>query len=245
MAPTPQQGSQDDIAAQALLSALTEFAARAGHDIIGPLNQAGSLLALFIRQTRGQENAGAVHLLDFLQNSSDRMERLTEGVRKFMDVASRRPRITPVDLNAALQTAREMLAQPILQSGAEVLSDELPVVSADAEHMVTMFWILIGNSIRFRSPDSPPKIRISGLPADGVSGIIVSDNGTGIEPEYREALLLPFRRLGGNGGAGLGLATAKLIAEFHGGSIRIDTALSGSGTAVTFTVPQGQTQSRP
>jgi len=234
MAPTPYRGSHETIAAQALLTALTEFSARAGHDLIGPLNQAGSLLALFIRQTRSQENAGAAHLLDFLQSSSERMESLTAGIRKFMDVASRPPRIAPVDLNAALRSTLEILTQPIAQTGAEIISDELPLVSADGDHMVTMFGILLGNSIRFRSPGTGPQIRVAAMPAGEGPGIIVIDNGVGIEPEYRESLLQPFRRLGPNGGAGLGLATAKLIAELHGGSLRIDAAPSGSGTAVSF-----------
>ncbi len=52
----------------------------------------------------------------------------------------------------------------------------------------------------------------------------------------------PFKRLNGADypGAGLGLSTAKLIADMHGGNIRIDRIPDGEqsphGTCVRFTV---------
>ena len=69
----------------------------------------------------------------------------------------------------------------------------------------------------------------------------VEDNGIGIDTPYREIVFLPFRRLHGKeyAGAGMGLATAKLIVGLHGGDIWIEPAGSDApcGTAVLFTVP--------
>src|SRR5947209_20369700 len=83
-------------------AALTELAARAGHDMVGPLNQAGSLLALFIKRYRGQLDSDADQLLDFLQSASLRMEGVLEGLRCYMDVVGRMPEFAAVDLNQAL-----------------------------------------------------------------------------------------------------------------------------------------------
>ena len=71
-------------------------------------------------------------------------------------------------------------------------------------------------------------------------GIEVADNGIGIEAQYSETVFLPFKRLNGAAyaGAGLGLATARLITGMHGGSIRIvppTSAKDSVGTHVQFT----------
>jgi light-regulated signal transduction histidine kinase (bacteriophytochrome) len=239
MAPQPEPNPPDVIAAQALLSGLNELSSRAGHDLLGPLNQAASLLALFIKRYGSRLDRDADKLLEFLQDASNRMEGVAAGVRKYMEIACRRPSLGPVDLNVSLSSSLSLLESAIFESGAIIASDSLPVVSADAAHMVTIFEILIGNAIKFRRPDAPPRIQVSSRrPGD----ITIADNGIGIDPEYSETVFVPFRRLNGGeyGGAGLGLATAKLIAEMHGGSIRIDSIPDCDralhGTHVHFTM---------
>ena len=53
MAPQPATDRPEVTVANALLSGLNDLSARAGHDLLGPLNQAASLLALFLK--RGTE----------------------------------------------------------------------------------------------------------------------------------------------------------------------------------------------
>ena len=105
--------------------------------------------------------------------------------------------------------------------------------------MATIFEVLIGNSIKFRKPDAPPCIQVSARRAHAVWRIAIADNGIGIDPEYNEAVFLPFRRLNGGAypGTGLGLAMAKLIVEMHGGNIRIGSDPDCGGTCVHFTAP--------
>lgn len=62
--------------------------------------------------------------------------------------------------------------------------------------------------------------------------LIVDDEGPGIPPEQREALLEPFARLETSrnrrtGGAGLGLAVVRSLVEAHGGVINIGDAPTG------------------
>ncbi len=236
MVPTSEASAREAIAARALLSALTEFSSCARHDLLAPINQAGSLLALFMRRNGGQRNSEAEDVLQLLQNASTRMERLAAGIRKFLDVAGRVPRFEPVDLKVALSASLGMLKKTISETGAAIVSDPLPVVSADPAHMVTILEILISNSLRFRRAGAPPRIRISSVKEGGIDAIQVADNGIGIDAEYAESVLRPFRRLGGSPEPGLGLAMAKLIVDLHGGRIGIHPASSGVGTVVQFTV---------
>ncbi len=247
MSPEPDRDRRDAIRSQALARAMAEFSARAGHDLLGPLNQAGSLLALFVERYGNRLDAEADVLLGFLQSSSVRMQGVVAGVLAHLDVAGSAPSVAPVDMNVALAAARLSLAKAIAESAAAIAPETLPVVAADANRMAAIFEILLGNAIKFRHPSEPPRIHISAERVTsentGASWLFAcEDNGLGIDAEYREAVFLPFRRLHGKEypGAGLGLATAKLIVELHGGRIWIEPASRAGyarGAAVVFTLP--------
>lgn len=224
--------------AQALRAALMEFSQRAGHDILGPLSQAASLLALYVKRHKEQSGDDGNELLEFLQTATSRMEGLVTGIRKYMEIAGRRPGTVTVDLNEALAGARVSLAAAVSASGAVIVADPLPAVRADPDQMRALFEIVIGNSIKFRTPETAPQIEISARLEGCVAVVVVEDNGIGIEAEHREDVFQPFRRLNGREypGQGLGLAAAKLIVTMHGGRIHADHAATG-GTRIEFTVP--------
>ncbi|MBP0652204.1 hypothetical protein J8J40_34595, partial [Mycobacterium tuberculosis] len=69
----------------------------------------------------------------------------------------------------------------------------------------------------------------------------VDDDGPGVAPEHRAAILEPFVRLEGSrnrgtGGAGLGLSVVRSFAEAMGGSVAVETAPFG-GARVIVTPP--------
>lgn len=243
MAPQPDSEPREDSATRTrfLASELAAFSARAGHDLVGPLNQASSLLALFIHQRKSaasDEAAETDALLNFLQGSAVKMQAVVAAVQQFMRIAADIGQFEPVDLNAALASARERMEKPIAESHAVMTHDLLPVISANGGQISILFEVLIANAIRFRSQEEAPLIRIAARQS-GQSWILsMADNGIGIDPEYREVVFQPFRRLHGKEypGVGMGLATAKLIVGLHGGEIRIEPS-PGSGATVLCTLP--------
>jgi signal transduction histidine kinase len=71
--------------------------------------------------------------------------------------------------------------------------------------------------------------------------LTVDDEGAGIPPEHRQAMLEPFSRLEtsrsrGTGGAGLGLAIARSLVEAHRGTLSIQEAPSG-GARIAARLP--------
>lgn len=71
--------------------------------------------------------------------------------------------------------------------------------------------------------------------------LMVDDEGSGIPAAEREGVFQPFTRLEpsrnrGTGGAGLGLAVARSLAEAHGGTIVVDDA-PGTGARVIVRLP--------
>jgi light-regulated signal transduction histidine kinase (bacteriophytochrome) len=234
-----REEQREAIEARALLAGLTALSARAGHDMVGPLNQAGSLLALFLKRHRDTIDPDGNQLLEFLQASAARMEGVVEGMRKYMAGVARAPVHAPVDLNQALAGALERLKNAIDESGAVIIAEPLPVVSADVSQVTTVFEHVIGNAIKFRDPDKTPRIYVSAGCEGDMPAITIRDEGIGIDPEYGEAVFTPFKRLNGReyAGAGLGLALVKTIIEMHGGSVRIVPATEGvEGSSVQFTL---------
>jgi signal transduction histidine kinase len=80
------------------------------------------------------------------------------------------------------------------------------------------------------------------IDADGGRAVLtVGDDGPGIPAGQREVMLEPFSRLEasrsrGTGGAGLGLAIVRALAEAHGGKVEIGDA-PGGGARVTVSLP--------
>jgi light-regulated signal transduction histidine kinase (bacteriophytochrome) len=230
---------REDSETHALIAGLTELSVRAGHDMVGPLNQAGSLLALFIKRHKGQIDAEADQLLDYLQGASVRMEGVVNGLRRYMESVGHTPLRTMVDLNETLDAAQVQLQKKIRESQSVIESEPLPVVWADSEQMAVVFENLLDNSIKFCVAGAPVHIRVSSSSnAEGIA-VTVSDAGIGIDPEHSEAIFLPFRRLNGREypGAGLGLAAVKTIVEMHGGDVRLAPQEGCSGAAIEFTLP--------
>jgi signal transduction histidine kinase len=78
--------------------------------------------------------------------------------------------------------------------------------------------------------------------------VAIDDNGPGIRAEQREMVFEPFVRLEESrnrrtGGAGLGLAIARNVAETHGGSLTLETA-PGGGTRAVIRLPLFQAAPR-
>ena len=230
---------RDAARARALITALTGFSEKAGHDLAGPLNQASSLLGLFIKKYRNQIDADAEQLLDYLQSGAERMESAARGVRKFMDIAGKPVSMEIVDLNQALAAARERLGPDIAESGAAIVSEPLPVVCGEAAQLTTVFENLIGNSIKFREAEETPRVNVSARRVGEMHEIAIRDAGIGVEAEDAKVLFVAFQRLNGREypGPGLGLAMARMIVEMHGGEIAIEPAAEGArGTCVRFTL---------
>jgi light-regulated signal transduction histidine kinase (bacteriophytochrome) len=236
--PAAHRDSSESATAKVLQEELIGFSSRAGHDLLGPLNQAASLLALLVKRYRNELDAGADVILDHLVNAAAKMETVTEGVRRYLNLAGRPIEYGAVDLSTALSSALAVLEPVVKSSGATVTADALPIVECGSAQMIATFEILIDNAIKFRRPEEAPRVHVSAVPDGACVRLAVTDNGIGIDPKYWQEVVLPFRRLNGREypGAGLGLATARLIARLHGGGLEVEST-PGAGTTVTVRLP--------
>jgi len=142
------------------------------------------------------------------------------------------------------------LKMRIKESGAIITHDPLPTVMADEAQLVRLFQNLLGNALKFRG-EEPPRIHISAksiphsafrIPHSAIEKgwlFSVSDNGIGIDPQFKERIFVIFERLHTKEeypGTGIGLAICKKIVERHGGRIWVESE-PGKGATFYFTFP--------
>lgn len=118
------------------------------------------------------------------------------------------------------------------------LPDEDCRVEIDKLRVRLLFANLVNNAVR-HGRERPIRIRVD-CTEDGVQ-LQVEDQGEGISPEHLQRVQEPFYRVDSarqrnTGGFGLGLYLCNLIAEAHGGTLRIDSK-EGKGTCVTLLLP--------
>ena len=127
----------------------------------------------------------------------------------------------------------------VADSGATVDVGELPEVWGDEGQLRQLFQNLIGNGIKFRRPEEPPRVEVSAERQGRECLFRVSDNGIGIDPRHAERIFSVFKRLHGREeypGSGIGLSICKRIVERHHGRIWVEPRPSG-GTTFAFTIP--------
>ncbi|OAN46702.1 hypothetical protein A6A04_06270 [Paramagnetospirillum marisnigri] len=221
---------------------LEQFAYVASHDLRQPLRVVGSYVSLLEEELQGNLNGDAQEYMGFVRDGVRRMDRLINDLLTYSRVG-RIATDQQVSLEQALASATADLQFEIEESGARVRADgELPVVMGDQSEMERLFLNLIGNAVKYRSPERPPEIVVACHDLEDAWRISVTDNGIGIPVEHAERVFGIFQRLHARDefeGTGVGLAIVKKIVERHGGGIRVETDRA-EGTCVTFTWPKAR-----
>ncbi len=239
---------------------LEQFAFVASHDLQEPLRKIrafGDRLKTKCEAALPEEGAD---YLGRMQNAAARMQTLINDLLTFSRVISRTEPFALVDL---AQITREVLGDlevRIEKSGAEIVVGELPKIEADALQLRQLLQNLIGNALKFQTPNAKPKVEISGRivtrregnvpahreldkPAPSLAPdeqpffqLTIRDNGIGFDEKYLDRIFAVFQRLHGRQeyeGTGIGLAVCRRIVDRHKGAI---TARSKPGEGATFYV---------
>ena len=108
-------------------------------------------------------------------------------------------------------------------------------VWADAKRLTQVLVNLVGNAIKYNTPDGWVWVRVRAT--DDRLQLVVADSGRGIAPEDRERVFEPFERLDaartGVEGTGLGLSISRRLVETMDGTLTVDSEV---GEGSTFTV---------
>jgi chemotaxis family two-component system sensor kinase Cph1 len=217
---------------------LQEFSAIAYHDLQEPLRSIGSFVQLLERKYGNRLDQEAREYIGFAVQGVFRMKQLFSDFLAYTAQKRESDWTANLNLGQLLERVREQLHDAIAASGACIEIEPLPPVTGNEQQLALLFQHLIDNAIKFRG-EAPPRIRITGRTDGDSLRISVSDNGIGIEPEYRDRIFRIFERLHYEDrypGTGIGLAICKKIVGLHDGRIWVESAV-GKGTTFHFTLP--------
>ena len=222
---------------------LQQFSYAASHDLKQPLRTVSNYLQLIRSRYAGKVlDAEAGQLFDVAVAGAQRMHALVEALLEYSRAGEvGDATLEPVPVDQVVGEAIANLQSSISETGADVASGPLPVVTANPLHLAQVFENLIGNALKYRS-EQPPRILITAAEANDHWVFCVQDNGIGIPPEYHAQIFGIFKRLHGEEypGTGIGLATCKKIVERHGGTLWVESE-PGKGSRFSFTLPRLET----
>ena len=228
---------------------LKKFAFIASHDLKAPVRTIGSFTSLLKRRYKGVFDETAREYMDFIVAGTQRMYRLLDDLLAYSNLdslADQSPEETArlqkwVDTKEIVHMAISNLTYSIDENDAEVLVDEdaLPRIKANPTQLVQVFQNIIGNGIKFNDRRRP-SIRVDCMASAEQYVFSVTDNGIGVEEEFKGKIFDMFSRLhavGAYEGSGIGLATCKRIINRMGGKIWVESE-AGKGSTFFFSIPK-------
>ena len=196
-------------------------------------------LQLLSERYQGHLDEKADKFIAYAVDGAERMSGLIRDLLAYSRVNSGGQQFQMTSATEAVKFALNNLTSAIAESGAAIHFDPLPMVRADPTQLRQLFQNLIGNAVKFRSPDRTAEIRVSAQKDANCWRFAVKDNGIGFDEKYRDRMFLIFQRLQSRGkypGTGIGLAICKRIVERHGGKIWANSE-PGQGSTFYFTIP--------
>jgi heavy metal sensor kinase len=224
-----------------------QFTADASHELRTPLTIIKGQIEVSLQRDR--EPAAYREVLQVTNESVDRLIRLVGSLLTLAqadagDIPLEREE---VDVGAIARSAMEQVQPRAEEIGVELRHACGPeaVVRADQDLVLQLILNLLDNALKHTAADGAVAVTWRGRP--GAVELVVEDTGEGIADEHLPYLFDRFYRVDRArsrdvGGAGLGLAICRWIAEAHGGSIAVSSVV-GEGSRFTVTLPAGPTQS--
>ena len=209
---------------------LDAFASRVAHDIRGPLTTI-SLATSTLAVTAPQE----ARTTEILRRGAKRMEALVDDLLTLARVESQvRGQCDPRAV--AAQVEEDVAARLATEKGTLRASVEEAEVACSEGLLRQALTNLVENAVKYRRPEVPPEVEISGAKIDGEYQLRVSDNGAGMSTEEAARIFEPLYRsprMQHLPGTGLGLSIVNRIVQASGGAISVESSLDEGST---FTV---------
>ena len=228
-----------------------QFLSIVSHELRTPLTPLKALAQLLrSRMRRAREEGGELDLDSFdhnlaaIERQVDRMNGLVNDLLSVSRAERGKLHMERVSFDLAA-VAREVVLRYVAATAEEgrhrftVSAPASLPVQGDQTRIEQLLMNLVGNAVKY-SP-AGGEVRVT-LMADGTAAeIAIADAGIGIPPEELTRLGHAFVRGGGRAetftGMGIGLYVARLVAEAHGGSLRIASDGDSKGTTVHVRLP--------
>ena len=226
---------------------LSDFASMISHDMKAPIFTIKGMAAALAEDHSAALGADGTTLLTYIAEATVRLERLVSSVLEYSAIATKNTDIQVVDLNETLRTVIADFSEQIKARRVNLNFDEdLPTITGNPIRVYQVFSNLIGNAIKYSSPERTPEISVRRRSVGGGALVIdITDNGLGVPAKKIHDIFRPFHRAHGNQieGSGVGLACVKKIMDILGGSVNV-VSTENRGSVFTLSFPSGAPRPR-
>src|SRR5918993_1098590 len=219
-----------------------EFVSTVSHELRTPLN---AILGWASMLRMGSVDAAVVpQAVEAIHRNASRQAKLVDDLLDFGRIAGGRTALDlqPIDAHTFLRGIVESVISLAASNQIEIKLYPVPdaTIVGDIRRLEQVFVNLLGNSLKFTPAGG--HISVSARSSGGNLEVRVADDGIGISPDFLPHVFDRFRQGDGTStrnhpGLGLGLSIAKQLVDAHGGSIRVESAGTGHGTAFIVTLP--------
>lgn len=222
---------------------LQEFASAISHDLKAPLRGIHTVVGWLEEEISDRLSDDGRENMQFLTRSASRLQSLVNGV-----LACAKAGGAPVDrlpLDAGLVVADVIEGFSPDERSRVLLADQLPEVTYDRSQLFQVFQNLIGNALRYGTPEPGDRVEVTADGTEEEHVFYVTDRGPGIDPAHHERVFKLFSTLRPqNDGtvSGVGLSICKTIVERAGGKIGV-VSEKGQGSRFWFTIPKERPRS--
>jgi heavy metal sensor kinase len=220
-----------------------QFMADASHELRTPVTTARTAASVALQQPSRPE-ADYRETLEIIEQETARLSRIVDDMFTLAraDAGNYPVRVMPMYLDELIdeivRAARIVASTRQVSIAAECVR---PAPFTGDEDLIRRLIVnILDNAVRYAPSGSGVRIALDH--ASDAYAISVSDDGPGIAPEIQPRIFERFYRVdaarthGADGGAGLGLALARWIAEVHGGTVEL-AASSRLGSTFVITLP--------
>jgi heavy metal sensor kinase len=224
---------------------IAQFTADASHDLRTPVTVIRTVAEVTLRKPRTNEQytEALAKILRTSEETTSLLENLLTLARA--DAGAMGMELRLIDLDTHVRKAQE---RAILLAGGKSLDIDMrtpggPIwVRADAIAIDRLLLILLDNAIKYTPEGGFCEIEL--LAASDEIQILIRDSGIGIAEHelgliFERSYRTDSARSRETGGAGLGLAIARWIAEMHGGTITAESQV-GTGSLFRVRLPAAQ-----
>lgn len=219
-----------------------EFIDNMSHEVSTPLNAIVEYSQLIVDCVDDDKNPYLTRFADVVKLNSDLLQMLFNDVLDLssIDKGNMKIETQPVTVGQFASVITDTIKSH-LKPGVELISeispDDKTIIHTDSKRAAQVLINLLDNATKFTTEGS---ITLSGkVMEDGKNyQFTVTDTGIGIPVGKEEVIFERFEKLNRySQGIGLGLPVCRLIASLLGGTVKLDTTYSESGSRFIFTLP--------
>jgi PAS domain S-box-containing protein len=235
-----QRVAERTAALNRMVHELQSFCHSVSHDLRAPLRSINGHAHEIDEHVGKAVSPEVTYALQRIQSSTIEMSELIDALLAMARLSQEQIRLTDVDLTAIAEdvAADTMLGFP--NRTVEWHIEKELVAKGDSRLLGVVLRNLFLNALKFTGTRPVAEIRFGRIVRQDQPSFVVSDNGVGFDPRFKERLFRPFERLHSKDefpGNGIGLANVQRIILRHGGTVWAESVL-GEGASFGFNLPE-------